>query len=88
MTSAAINRSLQKLPFVIMADPSVGVTEGDGHYAPNIIMKRGGEYTFDWWMTLEIDNPILWRTKDWRLYAMTLISNKYVPFRDFEGFDN
>lgn len=87
-TTAAICSHLSQLPFVSGANDSQGTITDYGHYATKVIMKKGGEYTFDWWMSLDVYNPILWRTKDWLHYPNSAIMNKGVDFYNFEGFDN
>jgi hypothetical protein len=75
----------RKLPFI--KSVSKGDSKSTDHTAPQFAMTAGGEYVFDWWLTLDIRNPILWRKADWEQFTNPAFSNKGTQYRYFEGFD-
>ena len=56
-----------------------------GHYANKVVSSDGGEYVLDWWMTLEIRNPMVWRYSEWRQYPL-VCGTVGCPFSLFRGF--
>jgi hypothetical protein len=54
-----------------------------GHYANVLETTNGREYILDWWMTLEIDNPMVWQRHEWNHYP---IVHAGIPFKMFDEF--
>ena len=75
----------RKLPFI--KEIRKGDCQTTDHTAPLFAMVSGGEYVFDWWLTLDIRNPIIWRRADWDYFTNPAHSNKGTQYRYFEGFD-
>jgi len=44
-----------------------GSSDG-AHYAPLLTTTNGDKFVLDWWMTLEIDNPIVWDFSEWKIW--------------------
>lgn len=55
---------------------------GEGHYAPRITMKDGTQYSFDWWLTLDIRDPMIWHYEDWRRLFHPAVLNRGVLFTE------
>jgi hypothetical protein len=67
------------LSSVSMAYPA----EADyAHRATCIQTRDRCEYVLDWWMTLEIDNPMVWELRDWKCGN----GSAGVEFKSFTGF--
>ena len=77
----------KELPWLVKVGDQRNDPEWFGHYAPKLTMHNGGEYIFDWWMTLEIFNPIVWRFEDWRQYPSPVVLTRGVQFASFQGFN-
>jgi hypothetical protein len=56
------------------------VVGGFAHSAAAIWMNDGTGYVFDWWRTLEPDNPVIYRYFDW------MRARGGVQYEDFTGF--
>lgn len=54
-----------------------------GHYANLLVTSDGHQYILDWWMTLEIDNPMVWQRHEWNHYP---IIHRGIPFKMFDRF--
>lgn len=54
-----------------------------GHYANVLTTTDGREYILDWWMTLEIDNPMVWQRHEWNQYPLI---HRGIPFKMFTFF--
>ncbi len=50
-----------------LVDAKEGCSDG-AHYAPLITTTAGETFVLDWWMTLEIDNPIVWNFAEWKVW--------------------
>lgn len=88
VTSAVMTAWHKKeLPWLVKVGDQRNDPEWFGHYAPKLTMHNGGEYILDWWMTLEIFNPIVWRFADWRQYPSPFVLTRGVQFASFQGFN-
>lgn len=68
---------------------------GEGHTAPGVLLTDGSQYVFDWWMTLDITNPIIWKPNDWKplpglsdmIHPMQVAAylRKGIPYQTFIG---
>lgn len=56
-----------------------------GHFAPKFTLSDGKEYVLDWWMTLQVANPVVWQYKDWAGYPFFALPGKGVEFADYRG---
>lgn len=75
----------RNLPFI--KEISGGSCVTTDHYAPIFKMKSGGEYVFDWWMSLDVQNPIIWRKFEWEHFTDPTHFFDGVPLKEFKGFD-
>ncbi|MBR0668950.1 hypothetical protein GXW71_31670 [Roseomonas hellenica] len=57
------------------------VVDGTHHQASWVVMTDGTDYVFDWHATLELQDPLLYRTADWRR------NENPVRMAAFSGFD-
>ena len=84
---AVINAAIKRgqLPMLTMSQQAT--THDGGHTGCEITMKDRSVYVIDWWQTLLVDNPVLFRGDEfmnnnflavWKLYG--------VQFRNFECF--
>jgi len=69
-----------KLSFVQTVNQAGRSPGGSYHHATGIWMKGGSHYVFDWWKTLDPDNPFIYRYSDW------LVDKNSVQFVNFKGF--
>jgi len=86
VTTRAIKNSMGKLKFIKAVDDH-GNTSNEGHYAPMVTMKDGSQYTFDWWMTLNQFNPVIWQTRTWERWpdpAVLYEGRQFYYFREFK----
>jgi len=79
--SAAIMAAKSQLPAVKFAEPR-DRSEGLTHSGVWIETVDGGEYIVDWWTTLDIDNPYVFRYADWDQNQ----KSKGFEFKEFRGF--
>ncbi len=81
-SSNAISRA--NLPGVTFASAEPDDPENNKHWGTLVTVqtKRLSYYVFDWWMSLDVNNPILFHRSDWKtgLYA------RGTPFSKFQGF--
>ena len=77
----------KKLPWLLKVQDQRNDPEWFGHYAPKLTLTGGDEYILDWWMTLQIHNPIVWRYEDWRHYPSPFVLGRGVQFASFQGFE-
>ena len=56
------------------------------HWGPKVTTNDGNEYIFDWWLTLDIFNPIIFHYDDWRLYPLPGILSRGIEANKFGGF--
>ncbi len=78
-TSAAINKSLAKLPGVSSATVKSRVYLKTDHTATLVNMSDGTSYVFDWHATLNPANPFVGEAKAWET------STNQVDFNHFGG---
>jgi len=77
---AALIAAKPKLPFIHSVNQPYRAPGGSAHHATGIWTKDGSHYVFDWWKTLDPDNPFIYRYADW------LVDRKPVQFVNFKGF--
>jgi hypothetical protein len=49
------------------------------HWGSNVVLNDNSEYVFDWFPTLEPENPILYRYRDW------VVDRDGVDYGEFDG---
>lgn len=69
-----------KIPEVSHAIRASRVVHGIHHHSTRVFMTDGTDYVFDWHPTLDLRNPVLYHTSDWRT------DQNGVDFRSFSGF--
>jgi hypothetical protein len=78
---AAINRRLPSLDSVSTAYPA----ETDHSHTATCIQTRDRkEYILDWWMSLEVDNPIIWDLCFWKRWP-SINNIAGVEFKKYQG---
>ncbi len=66
--------------FVSKVNQAIRSPGGSFHEAPAIWTKDGSHYVFDWWKTLDPDNPFIYRYGDW------LLNKNPTQFVNFRGY--
>ena len=62
-----------------------------GHYANIVRPATPGskhvteEYVLDWWMTLDVSNPMVWKYSDWRNYPWNQCGTTFQRFAGLAG---
>lgn len=69
-----------KLGKVLSSHVAERVVKDYAHKGTGIAMKDGTEYVFDWWPTLNPQNPLISLKTAWR------VAGKSVEFKAFKGF--
>ena len=79
----AINtlRNGGKIQEVRSAHPTQRKVKGYSHFGTKVVMWDESEYVFDWFPTLEPENPIIYRSHDW------VKGREGTAYEDFTGFD-
>jgi hypothetical protein len=68
-----------KLPTLRSSRVAMRTVKGYAHSATGIAMKDGTDYVFDWWPTLNQQNPLISTRAQWGVGGST------VEFRKFKG---
>ncbi len=55
------------------------ILDGYSHWGSNVVLNDGSDYVFDWFPTLEPENPILYRYRDW------VVDRDGVEYWEFDG---
>jgi hypothetical protein len=55
------------------------ILDGYSHFGSYVRLLDGGEYVFDWFPTLEPENPLIYRYRDW------LVDRDCVEYWEFDG---
>ncbi len=63
-----------------------GCSIATDHYAPDVEMTDHCHYVFDWWMTLNVNNPIIWKLEDWQKWPNPSVIRRGIPLCWFQGF--
>lgn len=81
-TAAALvdARHIPRSPSVYSVNRPDRTLGGSFHSATGVWLKDGSHYVFDWWKTLDPDNPYIYRYADWQL------DKNPVQFVSFKGF--
>jgi len=73
-------RNLIRVSFAKKINQARRVLNGTSHEANGVWTKDGFHYVFDWWKTLDPNNPFIYRYADW------LLDKNAVQFIDFTRF--
>ena len=77
----ALNRRADEFPNV--SEFQVGSrSESYPHAGVVVVTTDGNRYVVDWWMTLEVDNPMVFRHADW-----DAAKGGGVALKNFNGFN-
>ncbi len=79
--SSAIMAAISGIPAVKLAEPRPRSTSFS-HSGVYVLTIDESEYVFDWWVTLDTDNPYIFRYKDWDENR----SGQAEEFKGFSGF--
>ena len=69
--------------FTTLAGQQIPTNSGT-HTANQFTTEDGGEYVIDWWMNLDLRNPLVWRMEHWVRYPFT--GPFGIPYQEFTGF--
>lgn len=84
----AVNRAIKARHLLGFESADSSHTSDGGHSATCVTMADKSQYVFDWWQTLNPDNPVLYRAKDFENHTFYQNWTNYgVQFRNFAGFD-
>lgn len=84
---AAINAAIKRGQLRMLTMSQQATTHDGGHTGCEITMRDGSVYVVDWWQTLLIDNPVLFKGTDFMNNNFFAVWKMYgVQFRDFEAF--
>jgi hypothetical protein len=79
--AAAIERQKAQIPSLAAASVFAR-SQGFAHAGVSLKMTVGGEYVLDWWLTLDVANPVVFRVDDFDQDR----GGMGVPFEKFVGF--
>jgi hypothetical protein len=79
--AAAIARSQRMIPGLSEVG-TMSRSSGYAHAGVHLTMQDGSQYVVDWWATLDVTNPLVFKAKDFDEDRKSAA----IPFKQFTGF--